>query len=126
MSFFRRFFSANKHIEQKTETALKEILPHEVQVTEDEEDECVRVGLTRTITDEEREIVSLIASAIMAGDRPFSQFRIKSVIGIDEDKEAAVVIAAAIAAKDYPNAAFKLISVEEVIKTNDDKEVSYA
>jgi len=95
-------------------------------VTLEDEDEYVRIGLTRTITDEEREVASVISSAIMAGERPYSQFRIKSVIGIDEDKEAAAVIAAAIAARDYPQAVFKLISVEEVTDTNENNEVAYA
>lgn len=115
MSFFSRLFSAKKHFEQKTDPAFNEAPPPAVHPLE--EDEYVKAGLTRTITEEERELVSVIASAIMAGDRPHSQFRIQSVIGIDEDKEAAAVIAAAIAARDYPHAAFKLISVEAAENT---------
>jgi len=125
MGFFSRLFSTNKSLEQKTDAGLNEQLPWNIQSFE--EDEYIRTGLTRPITDEEKEIASVIASAIMAGDHLQSQIRVKSVIGIDEGKEAAAVIAAAIAARDYPHAAFKLVSVEEVTEnTNENKEVSYA
>lgn len=66
------------------------------------------------ITDEEHEIVSVIASSILAGDRPDSTIKIKSVTGIDQDKEAAAAIIGAALSVERSNTVFRLKSITEI------------
>ncbi len=63
--------------------------------------------------EEERDIVSIIASAIVSSDLSDATVRVKSVRRVDVDKEAAAVIAAAVMANDSPESTFRLISIEE-------------
>ena len=77
------------------------------------EDEYDRAGLTYPVSDEEKEEVSAIVSAIVSGDRPDSTIRIRRVAGIDSEKLAAGLIATAVAAADKPHAVFRLNNVSE-------------
>ena len=66
------------------------------------------------ITDEERETVSVIASAILAGDSPDSIIKVRSVTGIDLDKEAAAVIVGAVLSAERSDTVFRLKSITEI------------
>lgn len=77
-------------------------------------DDYTKLGLTREVTEEEKEIVSVIASAIFVGDSSGMNVRIKSVVGIDEVKIAAIATISAIATDDHPNSAFRLLSIKEI------------
>lgn len=81
------------------------------------------VDMTLEVTEEEKELVSVIASAIASGDNPDSSFRIKSIKRIDVDKEIAAAIVAAVAAGDNPNASFRLRSIKEISKNKNRKRV---
>lgn len=74
------------------------------------------VNFYREVSLEEKELVSVIASAIMAGEKTDSQFVVKEVIGIDTDKEIVAAIVSAIASGDNPDSHFVLKSIEEVKK----------
>ena len=65
-------------------------------------------------SEEEKELVSVIASAIAVGDDPDSNIRVKSIMGIDTEKEIAAGIAAAIAAENYMDSNFILKSIERI------------
>lgn len=54
------------------------------------------VDFSCPISDEERDIVSAAAGAILAGSCSDSTFLVKSVTGIDQDKEAAAAVVAAV------------------------------
>ena len=66
------------------------------------------------VSEEEKELVSVIASAIAAGDHPDSKISVKNVMAVDTEKEIVAVIAAALAAEDYPNSHFHLKSIERI------------
>lgn len=77
--------------------------------------ETVRpVDFSCPISDEEREIVSAVAGAILAGDNTDSVFRVKSVTGIDSDKEAAAAVVAAVLSSDRSDTIFRLKSIAEI------------
>ena len=82
-------------------------------VEEISEDDYSAAGLTFPVSAEESERVSVIASAILAGDRMDAKIRVKRVLGIDAQRVDAGIIAAAIAADDCPNTAFRLKRVSE-------------
>ena len=66
------------------------------------------------VTDEEREIVSVIASSILAGDRPESTVKVRSITGIDLDKEAAAAIVGAVLSAERSDTVFRLKSITEI------------
>ena len=74
----------------------------------------LNVDMTLEVSDEEKELVALIASAIASGDNPEAEFRVASIKGIDVDKEVAAAIVSAIAAGDNPNSNFILKSIKEI------------
>lgn len=73
-----------------------------------------RVDFTMDISEEEKETVSVVASAIAAGSWPDSSFRIKSIRGIDTGREIAAAIVSAVMAGERPDSRFRLVSVTEV------------
>lgn len=73
-----------------------------------------KVDFSRNISAEEKEIVAVISSAIVAEGSQDSKFRVKSITGIDMDKEIAAVIISAVAAGDHPNSNFRLVSIKEI------------
>lgn len=72
------------------------------------------VDFSCPINDEEREIVSAVAGAILAGDSTDSVFRVKSVTGIDSDKEAAAAVVAAVLSSERSDTIFRLKSIAEL------------
>jgi hypothetical protein len=76
--------------------------------------EANRLVFLVPVSEEEKELVSVIASAIAAGDHPDSKIRVKNVMAVDAEKEIVAVIAAALAAEDYPNSHFHLKSIKRI------------
>lgn len=75
-----------------------------------------RVDFTMEVSEEEKETVSVVASAIAAGSWPDSTFRIRSIRGIDTGREMAAAIVSAVMAGERPDSRFRLVSVTEVKK----------
>jgi|GEM_PF-2545459 len=110
MGWFNNLFSkSTKDESHKQKEELTQVTPQEV-VT----DIYTRLGLTCEMNAEERELVTVIASAIMAGSQTDTTLKIKQVVKIDKQKEIAAVIAAAIAAQNFPESTFRLIAVNEI------------
>lgn len=74
------------------------------------------VDFTMEVSEEEKETVSVAATAIAAGSWPDSTFRIRNVRGIDTGREIAVAIVSAVMAGERPDSRFRLVSVTEVKK----------
>lgn len=72
------------------------------------------VDFTRIISDEEREVVAVVTSAVLAGSNESAHMRVRNVTGIDTDKEIAAALVAAIAAHDKPEDSFRLHSITRV------------
>jgi len=72
------------------------------------------VDFSCPVSDEERELVSVAAGAILAGDNADSVFRVKSVAGIDCDKEAAAAVVAAVLSSERSDTLFRLKSIAEI------------
>ncbi len=72
------------------------------------------IDFTMDVSEEEKETVSVIASAIAAGSWPDSTFRIRNIRGIDTGREIAAAIVSAVMAGDRPDSQFRLVSVTEV------------
>lgn len=72
------------------------------------------IDFTLPIDEEEKEIVSVIVSAIAAEHYTGKQFRIKEISRIDTDKELAATIVGAIAANEKPNTNFMLRKIERI------------
>lgn len=74
-----------------------------------------KIDFTVEIDDEEeRDCVSVIASAIMANNNPNTSFKVKSVRRIDVEMEHCAVIASAIMAANSLESSFKLVSIERI------------
>ena len=72
------------------------------------------VDFARTISDEEREVVAVVTSAVLAGSNESAYMRVRNVTGIDTDKEIAAAIVAAISTHDKPEGSFRLHSITRV------------
>lgn len=102
MWFFKKKNNPVAPVEDKKET---EVIQKKVSI----EDFLIQ----QPVADEEKELVSLITSCIVASDQPKSKTQIKSVSEIDIDKEMAVVLVSTILAQDYPQSQFRCVKVEE-------------
>lgn len=72
------------------------------------------VDFTESIDDdEERDEVTIIASAILSTHYENSQVRVKSVRRVNQEKRDAAIIAASVLAHDRPDQTFRLVSIEE-------------
>ena len=95
MSFLKRLFQREK-TKQSTvhdSTAIKQT--KENVFAHSYEDDYVRMGIASPASPEEKELVSLITSAIMVGDNPNTTVKVKGVYAIDENKEIAGIMACA-------------------------------
>lgn len=115
MNFLKKLFTKS---DQKNQKAIPPIAsapfaPLKMKPTE-VEDDYIRLGIAYPASAEEKELVSVITSAIMAGDNPDTNVKVKNVYAIDEDKEVAAVMACAIAADDQPSSSFKLKSITQL------------
>jgi len=117
MSFLSRLLKGNKKIEEPDSGVTIQRVSRESHhsVSTESENDYVRLGLTADVTEDEKELVSVIASSILAGSKSDVQFKVKSVRGIDMDKINAIAAISAIAAGDYPESVFRLVSIKEVI-----------
>ena len=115
MNFLKKIFSkSNKSTAQTPGVQKPNQLPMNGNEQDPFRDDYVRLGIAKPAGQEEKELVSIITSAIMAGDNPDTHFKIKNVYAIDENKEVAAVVAAAVAAGDKPNSHIRLKSVVEL------------
>jgi hypothetical protein len=77
-------------------------------------DQRAEVDFARIISDEERELVAVVTSAVLAGSNDSSHMRVRNVTGIDLEKEIAAAIVGAIASGDHPNSQFRLKSIARI------------
>ena len=111
MGFFANLFGKNK--QEEHEVAQIAVAPKPVYNEIDTD--YVLKGLTDEVEDAaEKELVSVIAASILAGNQPDSEFRVKRILRVNEDRKRAVLITAAIASNDAPNSQFRLHKVEEI------------
>lgn len=113
MSFLSRLF---KREEAKQPVDASETKQMEQPSLTEIDRRYVNRGLTDIPTDEEKELVSVIAASIMAGNQPDSEFKIKRILKINQERERAVAITAAIMTNDLPTSQFRLVKIEEVEK----------
>ena len=71
------------------------------------------IDFTKEASPEEVETVSVIASAILAGDQLDASIKVVSVKEVNHDKEAAALIVASVMAHDQPESVFRLVSIQE-------------
>lgn len=74
------------------------------------------IDFTLPVNEDEKELVSVIASSIAAGDHPNSSFRVTHIEKIDTDKEIAAAIVAAVMVHDKKDATVRLVSIQEIQK----------
>lgn len=105
MSFWSRLFKSFKTSDNEPSTEVKK---------SDLESEGWR-PLTKYIqaNDQDRELVSVIATSIAAGDSPESEFRIKSVMVRNPEYERVALISAAIAAGDGQEVELRVKNIYE-------------
>lgn len=78
------------------------------------EEICEVVDFRLPVTEEEKELVSLITGVVASEHESGKVFRITNVSGIDTEKEIVSTIVGAIAAKDEAHANFKITKIERV------------
>jgi len=81
-------------------------------VTQDETLETVDFSLP--VSQEEKELVAAIASAVLVHDDSDVTVQVKSITGIYLEKEIAAAIIGAIAAGDHPASQFRLKSIARI------------
>lgn len=104
MSLFKRLFGKKQeesqtivtNEKQKDELSVWRELPGYLPVDKDE-----------------YELVSVIATAIAAGDQPDSQFIVKRIVKRNPEVQIVSAIATAIAAGDQPNSHYRVTSIKE-------------
>lgn len=109
MGLFDLFRKKKPEPEQKSP-----VHPQEKQTEQKPVKESSKVDFIREITEEEKELVAVVASSIAAGSHPDAKFKVKSIQGIDTDKEIAAAVVSAVLAGDRPESAFRLVSITEV------------
>lgn len=97
--------------QKETGTRAPEVVTQDVQPTAVAKRD---VDFSLPVSEEEKEIVSVIISAIAAEHYSGKKFRINEITRIDTDKEIAAAIVGAIAANDKPNANFVLRKIERI------------
>ena len=80
--------------------------------------EKVTSGLTieefLPVDQDEKELVTLIASSILAGDRPNSEYRVKTILRRNDEKAVVTAIASAIMAGDNPESTFQVRKIKRI------------
>lgn len=112
LGIFEKIFSKNAHKNETTEQSSNKSQaekPETIFTNAQTNDS----GITYTVSTEEKEIVSVLLTSILAGSNPDSRFKIKDIVGIDQDKQLAGMMAAMIATGDNPTASYKIISVKD-------------
>ncbi|CZQ89505.1 hypothetical protein [Trichococcus collinsii] len=72
------------------------------------------VDFSLPVSQEDKELVAAIASAILVHDDTDVTVQVKSITGIDLEKEIAAAIIGAIAAGDHPASQFRLKSIARI------------
>ena len=104
MSFFDRFRKSKSTVAQVEASTVKRAeTPRGIAIPEFLE-----------VDQEEKELVSVIASSIVAGERSESELRVKNVFLRNEEKAVAVAISSAILAGDCPESTFQLKSITRI------------
>ncbi|MGT2756827.1 hypothetical protein [Streptococcus ovuberis] len=101
MGFFQRLFGKSR--DEEAPIAISE-LPNDLDGWE------ALPGFIPA-SQEDYDLVSLIATAIAAGDRPDSQFVVKRIMQRNPEALTVSLIASSIAAGDYPDSQFAIKSI---------------
>lgn len=109
-----KFLRRKQELTSQQPPAQRDDLRQVSQTTKAPAEPIRPVDFSCPISDEEREMVSAVAGAILAGDNTDSVFRVKSVTGIDSDKEAAAAIVAAVLSSERSDTIFRLKSIAEL------------
>lgn len=105
MGLFERLF--NKEI---TETKIEETPLSPIR---EEKNEWQKIAGYIPVESEEHQVVSLIATAIAAGDRPESTFIVKRISKRNPEAQLVSVIATSIASADHAESQFVIQSIKE-------------
>ncbi|WP_348920366.1 hypothetical protein [Enterococcus rotai] len=105
MGLFERLFNKEK-TEMKKDTPL-------LSPIEEEENEWQEIVGYLPVESAEYQFVSLIASAIAAGDQPESEFIIKRISKRNPEAQLVSVIATSIASADHAESQFVIRSIKE-------------
>ncbi|MBO0473462.1 hypothetical protein IGL98_002275 [Enterococcus sp. DIV0840] len=105
MGLFERLFNKEK-VEMRTD---KQLLSSIVE----EKDEWQEIAGYIPVESTEHQFVSLIATAIAAGDQPESEFVIKRVSKRNPEAQLVSVIATSIASADHAESQFVIRSIKE-------------
>ncbi|WFA08135.1 hypothetical protein [Tissierella sp. Yu-01] len=112
MGFFDRFRKKADSLNQEVHNENLDINTNSNPI------DNLELDMTLEVSKEEKEVISVIASAIASGDNPDSTFKVKSIKRIDTDKEIAAAIVSAVATGDNPNSSFRLKSIKEIKNKN--------
>lgn len=104
MGLFSRLFTKES---EEIKTEHNQIQPIE------EDSEWQKIAGYIPVEREEYELVSVIATAIAAGDQPDSSFTIKRIMKRNPEAELVSVIASSIASADKPESQFVVRSIQE-------------
>lgn len=90
-------------------------LPHPLVEEEKKKDQILDPDwIGNPMTKEEEEIVAVVATSIVAGDKPDSYFKIRKIIPIDEDYELAGILCTTIAAGERPDSSFQVKRIQRI------------
>lgn len=105
VSIFDWFKRKNQEEVQKIEPVLSLVQTEKIKKG---------VDFTRPVTEEEKELVSLISGVIASEHYSGKHFRVQHIDGIDTEKEIVSAIVGAVAANDNPHSHFKITSIERI------------
>lgn len=66
------------------------------------------------VNQEEKELVTLIASSILAGDRQNSEYHVKKIYRRNDERAVVAAIASSILAGDSPESTFQIRTIERI------------
>lgn len=115
MGLFRWLFDKKRSTKEETEkkeSEEQEKRKQNGQTKEKEEIEWATIPNYIEVDEKERELVLLIATAVAAGDRPDSQFKIKKIMKVNPKVRFISAITAAAAADDKSDSQFIVKSVK--------------
>ncbi len=108
VGFWKQWFSKKETLktEEKINSYQKTVV--------DEEDNFVRLGIAVPVNEEERELISVITSAVIGGHQGVINFKIRNVYAIDEEKEIAAMMACILAGESQKNSNVRLVSIKQI------------
>ena len=63
---------------------------------------------------EERELVTVIAGSVLAGDQKDSEYQVKTILRRNDEKAVVAAIASAVLAGDHPESSFQVRTIKQV------------